>query len=188
MAEWARQGGLAVGVATFEDWDAAGRAFDAVIAGQRWVEPIAGAAKAAAVLRLAGRLAVFRNDPGSPPELADAVAAASRWVLPDALAARLEAEPRAEGSSMLSTKADDGMRQAGAFGDSEEWRFEWERSYTRDAWLDGLPHSVRASIPVFHRGTSCTNCWRIRGRIDAVRGTFTMRYTTTVVTTARTAT
>jgi hypothetical protein len=69
MAEWARQGGLAAEVATFEGWDPAGRAFDAVIAGQswHWVEPVAGAGKAAAVLRLAGRLAVFRNGKAELP-------------------------------------------------------------------------------------------------------------------------
>ncbi len=40
-------------------------AFDAVIAGQRWVDPIAGAAKAAALLRLTGRLAAGRSHPGA---------------------------------------------------------------------------------------------------------------------------
>jgi hypothetical protein len=138
------------------------------------------------VLRLAGRLAGFRNDSGSPPELADAFAAASRRVLPDALAARLEAEPRTEGSSMLSTKAADGMRQAGAFGDPEEWRFEWWRSHTRDEWLDGLPTQgfyTRLSPDKLHQLLADTGA-----AIDAVGGSFTMRYTTTVVTTARTAT
>lgn len=60
MAQWAGQCGLVVGVATFETWDPAGRTFDAVIEGQswHWVEPVAGAVKAAAVLRPAGRLAL----------------------------------------------------------------------------------------------------------------------------------
>jgi len=50
-------------VAKFEDWDPVGRTFDAVIAAQawHWVDPVAGAAKAAAVLRPGGRLAVFWN-------------------------------------------------------------------------------------------------------------------------------
>ena len=53
MAELARQGGTETEVATFEDWDPAGRTFNAVIAAQawHWVDPVAGAAKAAAVLR-----------------------------------------------------------------------------------------------------------------------------------------
>jgi SAM-dependent methyltransferase len=53
MAELARQGGTETEVAKFEDWDPADRTFDAVIAAQawHWVDPVAGAAKAAAVLR-----------------------------------------------------------------------------------------------------------------------------------------
>jgi SAM-dependent methyltransferase len=68
MADFARRRGLEVEVAAFEAWDPAGRAFDAVVAGQtwHWVDPIAGAAKAAEVLRPGGRLAVFWNvgEPG----------------------------------------------------------------------------------------------------------------------------
>lgn len=49
MAAFARRTGVEVEVATFEDWDAAGRTFDAVVAGQswHWVDPVAGPAKAA---------------------------------------------------------------------------------------------------------------------------------------------
>jgi hypothetical protein len=49
MAAFARGSGVEVEVATFEAWDAAGRAFDAVVAGTawHWVDPVAGAAKAA---------------------------------------------------------------------------------------------------------------------------------------------
>ncbi|MFG2003817.1 class I SAM-dependent methyltransferase [Spirillospora sp. NPDC048911] len=63
MAELARRTGIESEVATFEDWEPAGRTFDAVIAGQswHWVDPVAGAAKAAEVLRPGGRLAVFWN-------------------------------------------------------------------------------------------------------------------------------
>jgi SAM-dependent methyltransferase len=77
MADLARQRGFGVEVATFEAWDPAGRAFDAVIAGQawHWVDPVAGAAKAAQVLRPGGRLAVFWNA-FQPP--ARATEAASR--------------------------------------------------------------------------------------------------------------
>jgi len=36
IAEWTRQRGLEVEVATFQAWDPAGRAFDAVVSGQTW--------------------------------------------------------------------------------------------------------------------------------------------------------
>jgi SAM-dependent methyltransferase len=63
MAEVARADGLEVEVAKFEDWDPAGRQFDAVVAGQawHWVDPVAGAAQAAGALRPGGRLALFWN-------------------------------------------------------------------------------------------------------------------------------
>jgi SAM-dependent methyltransferase len=49
MADYARRSGVEVEVAAFEAWDPAGRAFDAVIAGQtwHWVDPVAGPARAA---------------------------------------------------------------------------------------------------------------------------------------------
>jgi SAM-dependent methyltransferase len=61
MAEFAREHGFDVEVSRFENWDSAGRTFDAVIAGMtwHWVDPVAGAAKAAAVLRPGGRLTAF---------------------------------------------------------------------------------------------------------------------------------
>jgi SAM-dependent methyltransferase len=74
MADVARQSGLEIEVATFETWEPAGREFDAVIAAQawHWVDPVAGAAKAAQVLRAGGRLAVFWNAFEPPPDLRDA--------------------------------------------------------------------------------------------------------------------
>ena len=59
MAGFARRAGVEVEVATFEAWDSGGRTFDALIAGQawHWVDPAAGAAKAARVLRPGGLLA-----------------------------------------------------------------------------------------------------------------------------------
>src|SRR5215471_4060471 len=69
MADLARRLGVEAEVATFEAWDPAGRLFDAVIAGQawHWVDPVAGASQAAAVLRPGGRMALFWNalDPPS---------------------------------------------------------------------------------------------------------------------------
>src|ERR687890_307786 len=61
--------GLDVEVATFEAWDPAGRTFDAAVAGQawHWVDPVAGGAKAASVLRPGGLLALFWNVFQAPP-------------------------------------------------------------------------------------------------------------------------
>ena len=56
MAEFARRQGFEVEVASFEEWRPGGRMFDLVIAGQawHWVDPVAGALKAAQVLRPSG--------------------------------------------------------------------------------------------------------------------------------------
>jgi SAM-dependent methyltransferase len=87
MAEFARRSGVQVEAATFEAWDPAGRAFHAVIAGQawHWVEPVAGAAKAARVLKPGGRLAVFWHVFQLPSNVADAFAAVYRPVLAEVL-------------------------------------------------------------------------------------------------------
>lgn len=46
---------------------------DAVVAGQawHWIDPVAGTAKAARVLRPGGMLALFRNVFGFPPDVAN---------------------------------------------------------------------------------------------------------------------
>jgi SAM-dependent methyltransferase len=183
MAEQARRHGLEVEVATFEAWDPAGRTFDTVIAAQawHWVDPDAGAAKAARVLRPGGRLAVFWNVFQPPPEAAEAFSAVYRRVMPGSpVSAGMAGQA---GYSALSTKAADAIQQAGAFGDPEQWRFGWDRPYTRDEWLDQVPtfggHGQLRPAELRELLTG------IGAAIDAMGGTFTMRYSALVVTAAR---
>jgi SAM-dependent methyltransferase len=181
MADLARRHGIDVEVASFEAWDPAGRDFDAVVSGQawHWIDPVAGAAKAAQALRPGGRLAVFWNVFQPPPDLGEAFAAVYREVLPDSPIYR-RAMPGLDVYSVLFTRAADGMRQAGAFGEPEQWRFDWGRSYTRDEWLDQLPtfgghgRFPPAKLEELQAGVGAA--------IDAVGGSFGMRYTTVVVT------
>ena len=129
MADLARRSGVEVEVATFEAWDPAGREFDAIVAGQawHWIDAVSGAAKAAEVLRPGGRLAAFWNAGQPPPELAGAFAAVYRRVMPHS-PFDLGAMPALDGYSVLFTRAADGIREVGGFGDLEQWRFEWEWS------------------------------------------------------------
>src|SRR5918911_3184977 len=85
MADFARRTGVEVDVATFEAWDPAGRSFDAVIAGQawHWVDPVAGAAKAAQVLGPGGRLAPFWQVYQPPREVTEAFVTVYQRVVPD---------------------------------------------------------------------------------------------------------
>jgi SAM-dependent methyltransferase len=184
MAELARERGLEVEVAKFEDWKSGGREFDVVVAGQawHWVDPVAGAANAAQVLRPGGRLALFWNAFQPPPDLNEAFAAVIRQVTPDSPIAR-RGLPGADAYSALCAKAADGMRQAGAFGDPEQWRLGWDRPYTRDEWLDMLPTAAIATqLPPATMQALLTG---IGAAIDAAGGSFTMTYTTVVVTAAR---
>jgi SAM-dependent methyltransferase len=184
MAGQARQRGLEVEVATFEDWDPAGRAFDAVVAGQawHWVDPVAGAAKAARALRSGGRLAVFWNAVQPPPDLGDAFAAVFRQVLPDSpVFGRAARGAQAYGA--LAAKAAGAIRETGAFGDPEEWEFEWDRPYTRDEWLEQVPTSGFAAR--IRPDAMQQILAGIGAAIDAAGGAFTANYTTVAVTAAR---
>ncbi|MEU4499035.1 class I SAM-dependent methyltransferase [Streptomyces sp. NPDC023998] len=185
MADLARQRGLEVEVAAFEAWDPAGREFDAVASGQtwHWVDPVAGAAKAAQALRPGGRLAVFWNAGQPPPELAESFAEVYRRVMPDSLAARQWTMPAVDGYSVLCTRAADGIRQVGTFGAPEQWRFDWERSYTRAEWLDQLPTTGgHTQLPPAKLDEVLAG---IGAAVDAVGGSFTMHYATLAVTAAR---
>ncbi|MDJ1130861.1 class I SAM-dependent methyltransferase [Streptomyces iconiensis] len=188
MAGLARRYGLEAEVAAFEDWDPAGRTFDAVVAGQtwHWVDPAAGAARAATVLRPGGRLAVFWNVDQPPPELAAAFFDVYQRVLPDSPVSVRWKAVGPDAYAALCARAADGMRAAGAFGEPEEWRFDWERTYTRDEWLDQLmTHGGHIALPAATREELVAG---IGAAIDAVGGDFTMRYTAVVVTAARTGT
>ena len=185
MADFARRNGVEAEVATFEAWDAAGREFDAVIAGQawHWVDPVAGAAKAAQVLRPGGRLAVFWYVFQPPADLGEAFSAVYRRVLPGSPFSR-GTMPGLDAYSALFTKVADGIRQAGAFGDPEQWRFGWDRPYTRDEWLDLVPTSGGHSQ--FPPAKLQELLAGIGAAIDAVGGSFTMHYTAVAVTAMRT--
>ena len=184
MADQARRRGLEVEMATFEDWDPAGRAFDAVVAGQawHWIDPVAGAAKAARSLRPGGRLAVFWNAFQPPPDLAEAFAEAFRRVLPDSPLFQRPA-PGAAAYSGLSAKAADGIRETGAFGDPQAWEFEWDRPYTRDEWLEQVPTSGFAAR--LQADTMEQILVGVGAAIDAAGGGFMAHYTTVAVAAAR---
>jgi len=183
MADLARRSGVEVEVATFEAWEGGGRAFDAVVAGQawHWVDPVAGAAKAAQVLRPGGRLAVFWNAFQPPPEAGEAFSAVYRRAMPD-MPFDIWARPL-DAYAAMCAKAADGIRQADAFCDPEQWRFAWERPYTRDEWLDQLPtFGGHTQLPPAKQAELLAG---IGAAIDALGGGFTMGYATMAVTAAR---
>jgi SAM-dependent methyltransferase len=140
MAAFAREKGFTVEQARFEDWDPAGRMFDAITAGMtwHWIDPQAGAAKAAQVLSPRGLLALFWNVHRPPPELAQAFAEIYQRVLPDTPFATAPRDSVAGYSQLLDTVAA-GIKATSAFIDIERLRFDWERRYTTEEWLDQVP-------------------------------------------------
>ncbi len=183
LAEFARRSGVEVEVSSFEAWEAAGRKFDAVVSGEtwHWVNPVAGAAKAAEVLQPGGRLAVFWNTGNPPASLDEAFAEVYRRVLPQSLVARLGRSSIEEAHRTMCANAAGGMRASGAFDQPEEWWFEWVQSYTRDEWLDAL----QTSGGVIPKSQLADLLEGVGDAIDAAGGSFTMNYITFAVTAVR---
>lgn len=185
MAALARRSGTDVEVTTLEAWNPAGRQFDAVVAAHawHWIDPVAGAAKVARVLRPGGRLTVFWNAFQAPPELDKAFTAVFHRVLPETPGLR-RGLPGLDAFLQMCDTAEDGIRQTGAFNDPERWRFDWAHHYTRDEWLDQLP--TFANNNQLPPPTLAQLLAGVGSAIDAAGGTFTMPYTTLAVTATRT--
>ncbi|MBG0820424.1 methyltransferase domain-containing protein [Planomonospora sp. ID91781] len=186
MIEFARRSGVESEVATFEEWDPAGRTFDAVVAGQawHWVDPVAGAVKAARVLRPGGLLAVFAHAFEPPPAIAEAFAAVYRQVVPDSPFNGRPPQQTLDLYRTMFTTFAGGIRETGEFSDPEQWRFDWERSYTRDEWLDLLP--TTGGLTWLPEDKQVEVLAGVGAAVDAIGGGFTMPYTTMAVTAART--
>lgn len=184
MADFARATGIDVEVSTFEDWDPAGRTFDAVAAGQawHWVDPVAGAAAAARVLRPGGLLALFWNAVAPRAAAVGAFADVMRRVLPADLAARATVDTLGAYTRMTAMAAD-GVRSAGGFAEPSEQRFDGHRSYTRDEWLDQLPTlGLYTRLPPDTLDALLTG---VGEAIDALGGTLEVDVTTVLLTAVR---
>jgi SAM-dependent methyltransferase len=146
MAAQARAKGIAVEVAPFELWDDAGRRFDLVVSGQawHWVEPHAGATKAARVLRPGGRIGLFWNLGGPPAEVRERLAPVY-----DRLEPELENYSVALGNrSGRDRDTVAGLEESGLFGGVTVRRFPWRESYAAGTWIEFLQtHSDHHTLP-----------------------------------------
>lgn len=185
MAQFARDTGVTVEVSTFEDWDPAGREFDAVVAGTswHWIDPVLGAGKAADALAPGGLLAPFHHVLQMPPTVAETFADIYQRLVPGspfdarALTSALDAwRPVAERMS-------DGIRTTGRFTEPQEWRYDWQRTYERDEWLDQLPTSggLTRVAPAVLRAVLDA----VGDSIDALGGTVPVSYSTLAITAVR---
>jgi SAM-dependent methyltransferase len=174
MADFARDTGIDVEIGKFEEWDARGRSFDAVVAGQawHWVDPVRGARKAAEVLRPHGLLALYWHVFDPPAEVAEPFEDVMRQVAPDGALKT----PGLELQQRNVRRAVDGIHTAGGFGEPEQWRFEWERHYTRDEWLEHL--ATTGQLTVLPPQQLATVLDAVGAAVDSVGGEFTMQYVT----------
>ena len=192
MAEVARRTGVEVEIGKFEDWDAGGRSFDAVVAGQawHWVDPVRGAGKAAQVLRPHGLLALYWHVFDPPREVADAFDDILQRVAPDAPLQNRPADSSQPGNPAFELQQDnlkravEGIRAAGGFGEPEQWRFEWQRHYARDEWLDHLP--TTGTLTQLAPAQLATVLNAVGTAIDSIGGNFTMHYVTLAAAATRT--
>jgi hypothetical protein len=81
------------------------------------------------------------------------------------------------------TRAADAIRGTGAFGAPEQWRFDWEQTYTRDEWLDQLP--TQGALTRLSPEQLAPVLEAVGSAIDELGGSITMPYITMVVTAAR---
>ena len=174
MAEFARRSGVEVEIGKFEDWDPSGRSFDAVVAGQawHWVDPVLGARKAAQVLRPHGLLAMYWHVFDPPSEVGAAFDDVLQRVAPDAPLQN----PGLELQQGNLKRAVEGIRTAGGFGEPEQWRYEWQREYTRDEWLDHL--LTTGTLTLLAPDQLATVLEAVGTTIDSIGGGFTMEYIT----------
>ncbi|QPZ38365.1 class I SAM-dependent methyltransferase [Paramicrobacterium chengjingii] len=182
MAAVARRNGFAVETSRFEEWDPAGHRVDTIIAGQtwHWVDPVAGARKAAQVLDPDGLLVAFWNAGDPDPDVAAAFADVYQRIdtgLPFTPWASSESAVSGYGRFVDATR--DGLEQAGGWSEPERWRFDWEATITTQAWLDQVPTSGGHNR--LAPGVLAELLEGLGDAIDTLGGSFTMHYATVAI-------
>ena len=146
MAAVARRRGVSVVVAPFEGFSPPAEPFDVVASAQawHWVDQDVGPVRAADALGQGGRLALISNG-YERGEVRDELTAVYRQHAPQLLDKTFVLGRPA--MSLREAHADP-IQACGRFGSVEERSFAWERTYTRDEWLDQLPtHSDHRTLP-----------------------------------------
>lgn len=186
MAAFARDDGFVVEESTIEDWDPAGRTFDALVAGQawHWVDPVVGGAKARQALRPGGRVALFWTFAEAPAEVNRAYAEAFAAAVPDSPIKIGNTPPRADQAyATIADNAANGLREAGGFARPERWQDSWDQAYTREEYLAMLPTTgMLTRVPAQRVAPVLAAVGAV---IDRLGGSFVTHCVTTTVTSVR---
>ena len=138
MAKVARDRGITVEIAKFEDWEDEGRRFDLVTCGDawHWIDPKRGAEKVASVLRAGGTMAQFWNCLHLEDSVIAAVESVYREHAPTAnLYGRLPALTREQYFPLTSA---DYFPAGDAFPSVETKTYEWTKVFELDDWIHFL--------------------------------------------------
>jgi hypothetical protein len=147
-----------------------------------WVDPVAGSLKVASSLRPGGRVAVFWHAFEMPSSIAAGMASALERVVPDA-PVKLGTRQGVELYQPGLDKAVAGFQEAGGFDQFDQWRFDWEREYTRDEWLDQIPtQGLMTQLPAAKLAEILD---LVGAAVDDLGGGFTMKYATVAATAVR---
>ncbi|MGW6933804.1 class I SAM-dependent methyltransferase [Lentzea sp. NPDC054927] len=182
MAEFAVATGVPVEVSKFENWDPAGREFDAVVAGQswHWVNADEGQRQAARVLRPGGVFVGLWHAFAMPDPVAEALSEVYRRIAPE-MPFRLgynAAEAVASYRSGCERTAESFLA-TGEFSGSELWSAQWDQSYTTAEYLDLILTMSPLALLTNEQVTEVLDC--VGTAIDAAGGAFTMTYETLAV-------
>jgi SAM-dependent methyltransferase len=181
MAAVARTRGIEVELAQFERWDARGRHFELLTSAQawHWLDPLAGAEKAASVLEPGGRLALFWNF-GSPPA---EVSALLDPIYADLAPGIKRHSVLLGGADARAETATTGIASCGQFATASAERFAWSRAHTTATWLDLLQtHSDHQTLAPAQLQPLLD---AVGEAIDSLGGSFELPYEAILVTAQR---
>lgn len=177
MAAVARRKGIAVEESRLESWDARGRQFDLITAGQswHWMPQPEGALRAVDVLSERGHLAAFWNLDVLDDAARSALEPVYRRLAPELL----DDNSFARAADLVLGKAEHvGPLQAA--GLSVDVRtYAWSAPYATEQWVDAVAtHSDHATLPEPQRRVLLD---ALAGAIDGIGGTLTCNFTTVLL-------
>jgi SAM-dependent methyltransferase len=181
MAQVARTRGVEVEVALFERWDPRERVFELAVCGQawHWIDPLAGAQKAAAVLEPDGRLGLFWNFGSPPRELAELFAPIYARLAPgvESYSVLLGGQDARTDTAIAAIAASERFEQAAVS------TYSWTRTHNTKQWLEILQtHSDHQAMEPQHRERLLAE---VGEAVESIGGIFEMPYEAILVTALR---